>query len=311
MQNKQKYLFGPVPSRRLGLSLGTDIVPLKSCTQNCLYCQLGSDGIQTLDRKSFIPVNDVLSEIKDAINNGLKADYITLSGSGEPTLNSDIGTLIQQIKQLTDIPVAVITNGTLLCDPAVRADCAKADVVLPSLDAGDEETFEKINQPHQNLNFRQFVDGLIEFRKEYTGQIWLEVFFIEDINTDDSQVEKMKNIIARIKPDKIQLNTAVRPTTDSSVIRVNESKLNKIAKKLGPTAEVVADFSKIAIDKNVQADADTILAMLKRRPCTLDDICTSLSIHRTQAIKNIAILQTKNLITTEQKNNTTYYKAKT
>jgi len=135
MSDKAKYLFGPVPSRRLGLSLGVDIVPLKTCTQNCLYCQLGIDGIVTLGRKPFVPIDDVVAELQAKIESPLAADYITISGSGEPTLNSQMGLLIDKVRQITDIPVAVITNGTLLGVPAVRADCSKADVVLPSLDA--------------------------------------------------------------------------------------------------------------------------------------------------------------------------------
>ena len=145
-KKKYRYLFGPVPSRRLGRSLGVDIIPLKTCSQNCIYCQLGKDAPQTLQRKEYIPIESVLAELKIKIAEGLEADFITISGSGEPTLHSQLGELIDGIRKLTDIPVAVITNSTLLSDRGVRRDCCKADVVLPSLDAGDPETFQKVKQ---------------------------------------------------------------------------------------------------------------------------------------------------------------------
>ncbi len=243
MAKEKKYLFGPVPSRRLGRSLGVDIVPLKTCTQNCIYCQLGINSTQTLLRRPYVPIDAVLAELRQRIAEGLQADYITFSGSGEPTLNSQIGLFIDGIRQITNIPVAILTNGTLFTDPGVRADCAKADVVLPSLDAGDEQTFEKINRPHKDITFAAFVDGLCKFRAEFTGQIRLEVFFCEGINTTDDQIEKINTIIQQIAPDKVQLNTAVRPTADASAIRVDPDRLRAIAARLSPTPEVIADYS--------------------------------------------------------------------
>ena len=161
---KYKYIFGPVPSRRLGRSLGVDIVGLKTCTQNCVYCQLGVNGVTTTERKAYVDVAIVAGEIKDKLAGGVQADFITISGSGEPTLNSDIGLLIDQIKEMTDIPVAVITNGTLLNDPQVRADISRADAVMSSLDAGDEDGFRAMNAPHDSVTFKSLVEGLVAFR---------------------------------------------------------------------------------------------------------------------------------------------------
>jgi len=310
MAEEKKYLFGPVPSRRLGLSLGADIIPLKTCTQNCIYCQLGITGALTLERKPYVSVEAVLSELRARIVGGLQADYITLSGSGEPTLNSEMGRLIDGIKEITIIPVAVLTNGTLLADPAVRADCAKADVVLPSLDAGDEATFAKINCPHQKLNFSALVGGLCKFRAEYTGQIWLEVFFCEGINTSDEQIEKIRAAILLIGPDKVQLNTAVRPVADKSVVRVESARLWAIAERLGTNAEVIADFSGIGGADNVAANTEDILQMLKRRPCSLNDICNGLSIHRNEALKYLAHLEAAGLIISQPADDTVFFKAK-
>ncbi|HIJ71523.1 MAG TPA: radical SAM protein [Planctomycetes bacterium] len=310
MAGKGKYLFGPVPSRRLGLSLGVDITPLKTCTQNCIYCQLGVTGVQTVERKPYVPIEAVISELKEKVTAGLRADYITLSGSGEPTLNSEMGRLIDVIKEITTIPVAVLTNGTLLTDPAVRADCAKADVVLPSLDAGDEETFRKINCPHKDINFPAFVEGLCKFRAQYTGQIWLEVFFCEGINTSDEQIEKMRVLIERIRPDKVQLNTAVRPVADKSVICVGPARLRAIAERLGPNARVVADFSKLDRAPNVKATTEDVLQMLRRRPCSLNDVCNGLGVHLNEALKYLAHLEATGLIESQPAGGTVFFKAK-
>ena len=309
MEKKTKYLFGPVPSRRLGLSLGVDIIPLKTCTQNCVYCQLGQDGAQTLERKPYVPIKAVLDELRESIAAGVQADYITLSGGGEPTLNSQIDEIIKGIKEITTIPVALITNGTLFTDPAVRTDCANADVVLPSLDAGDEATFAKINCPHQKINFGAFVEGLCRFRAEYKGQIWLEVFLCEGINTSHREVEKIRAAVLLIGPDKIQLNTAIRPTADKSVVRVHPDRLRAIATRLGPDAEVITDFSSPTGD-NAEADWSNILDMLRRRPCTLDDICNGLGLTENDVNRHLTHLAEAGAIISETADDTVFFKAK-
>lgn len=310
MADEPKYLFGPVPSRRLGLSLGADIIPLKTCTQNCIYCQLGVTGVQTVERKPYVPIEAVLSELRARIAEGLQADYITLSGSGEPTLNSEMGRLIDGIKEITTIPVAVLTNGTLLADPAVRADCAKADVVLPSLDAGDETTFKKINCPHKDINFSAFVEGLCKFRAEFTGQIWLEVFFCGRINTSDEEIKKIRVLIKRISPDKVQLNTAVRPVADKSVVRVESARLAAIAERLGTNTEVIADFSAVRDTGGPRASIENILEMLKRRPCRLEDICNGLGLTENEVKKHLSHLAETGAIISETADDTVFFKAK-
>ncbi len=312
MGGESKYLFGPVPSRRLGLSLGVDIVPLKTCTQNCIYCQLGIEGVVTLGRKPFVPIDDVIEELKTKIESPLTADYITISGSGEPTLNSQMGVLIDKVREITDIPVAVITNGTLLGDPAVRADCSKADLVLPSLDAGDAETFNKINFPHKDINFDEFVEALCVFRAEYAGQIWLEVFFCEGVNTGTEQIERISEIVQRIGADKVHLNTVVRPPANGAAICVSAEKLASIAAQLGPNAEVVADFrSETAVSETTLYPAsEQILAVLARRPCTLDDMCQSMGLARTEIVKNLAFLEKNGLVISQRTEGQLFYKLK-
>ena len=322
MTNKRKYLYGPVPSRRLGLSCGIDIVPFKVCSLDCIYCQLGKTTRTTTERKEYVPIEPVLAELKSALSEGLTADYITIAGSGEPTLNSRLGELIDGIKKLTDIPVAILTNGTLLYRKDVRDDCLKADVVMPSLDAGDEQTFQKINRPNSVINIEKLISGLCEFRKEFTGRIWLEVFFVEGINTADEQIAKIKDVIELINPDKVHLNTAVRPTADLKITRLSAEKLRQIADRLGPKSEVVAEFSPacsgVLSESKIEdvpghhsvanRKTQALLSMLKRRPCSLNDICSGLGINHNEAIKSISNLQNRGIIQIEQKDGTVFFK---
>ena len=308
MAEEKKYLYGPVPSRRLGRSLGVDIVPFKVCTLDCIYCQLGETTDKTLERKDYVPVEAVLAELKERLAQGVKADFITIGGSGEPTLNSQLGELIDDIKKITNIPVAILTNGTLLHRQDVRADCAKADVVLPSLDAGDEQTFQKINRPHKDISIEKLIEGLLAFRNEFAGQIWLEVFFVEGLNTGTEQIAKIKAAIERIRPDKIQLNSAVRPTAEPNVKRLDAGKLQVIAEELGEKCEVVADTSPAQLGRDVECKAENLLSMLKRRPCSLNDICSALAINRNEALKYITHFQQQGLIHSEEKNGIIFFR---
>jgi wyosine [tRNA(Phe)-imidazoG37] synthetase (radical SAM superfamily) len=322
LTDKKKYLYGPVPSRRLGLSCGIDIVPFKVCTLNCIYCQLGKTARTTIERKEYIPVEPVLAELKEALAEGLQADYITIAGSGEPTLNSRLGELIDGIRKITNIPIAILTNGTLLYREDVRGDCLKADVVMPSLDAGDEQTFQKINRPNSVINIENLISGLCAFRNEFSGRLWLEVFFVEGINTDAEQITKIKKAIDLINPDKIHLNTAVRPTADPNIARLSAEKLQEIAVRLGPKCEVVAEFSparsSILNERKsenmlephsvINRKAEALLSMLKRRPCSLNDICSGLGINHNEAIKHISDLLHKGIIQSENKEGTVFFK---
>ncbi|OHB61875.1 MAG: hypothetical protein A2167_00085 [Planctomycetes bacterium RBG_13_46_10] len=307
--DKTGYLYGPVPSRRLGRSLGVDIVPVKVCTLDCIYCQVGRTTEKTIERKNYTDIEAVLAELKKRCAAGLKADFITISGSGEPTLHSRLGELIDGIRKITDIPVALITNGTLLYRADVRADCAKADVVLPSLDAGDEQIFQKINRPHNDISIEKLISGLCAFRNEYSGQIWLEVFLVEDVNTDSEQIAKIRDVIGRISPDKIQLNTAVRPTTEPNVKKVDIEKLQFIASQLGEKCEVVADFLPRHYDEYLKGKTEDVLSMLKRRPCTIEDICQGLNISHNEALKYITHLTKQSIIDSEKKGGAIFFKA--
>ena len=308
MASEKKYFYGPVPSRRLGRSYGVDIVPFKVCTLDCVYCQLGKTTDRTIKRKDYGPIEPILAELREIVAEGLEADFITIAGSGEPTLNSRLGELIDGIKKITDIPVAILTNGTLLYKEDVRADCAKADVVLPSLDAGDKETFQKVNRPHKDISIENLISGLCAFREEFAGRIWLEVFFVEGLNTEDEQIAKIRGAIELIRPDKIQLNTAVRPTAEADITRLDAEKLQAIAARLGPKCEVVADFSLSHHGRGLENKAEDVLSILKRRPCSLNDICSGLGIGRNEALKYVTGLQHKGIIHSEKKDGRIFFK---
>ena len=308
-EQQKQYIFGPVPSRRLGLSLGVDIVPFKTCPLDCVYCQLGRTTDKVTVRKDYTPVDKVVNQLKQRLDKGVKADFVTISGSGEPTLHSRMGELIDKIKAITQIPIAVLTNAVLFDDPSVRADCSKADVVLPSLDAADQKTFERINRPCTDISIKNIITGLCRFREQFNGQIWLEVFIVDGLNTGPEQIARLRSAIERIRPDKVQLNTAVRPTADLDVASVTQERLRQIASKLSDRAEVVADFTAPGHDKYITATADDILEMLRRRPCSMDDICRGLGLRPNEVVKHIDLLRKRAVIDTVETAGVMFFKS--
>jgi len=285
-----RHIYGPVPSRRLGYSLGVDIVPFKTCTLDCVYCQLGNTKRKTIRRKKYFEKDAILGQIKEAISSGQRIDYITFSGSGEPTLNVFIGELIREIKKFTSIPVAVLTNGTLLTHQSVRRALSAADLVVPSLDAATQDVFQRINRPHPSLKIRQAIQGLKQFRQEYCGKIWLEILFVKGINDSPDHLDKLKKAIIQIKPDRIHLNTVIRPPAEKSALPLNPQELEKIRQFFGEKAEVVAAFDKTQ-DRPISQDLkDAILDMAARRPVTLDDMSRSLGKHKNELVKYCDIL---------------------
>lgn len=272
------HLYGPVPSRRLGYSLGVDLLPFKTCSMDCIYCQLGGEARTTMRRKSFVPVETVLAEIADVLKSGRQVDAVTFSGSGEPTLHPGLGQLIRGIKRLTTVPVIVLTNSSLLDRPAVRRAVAEADVVVPSLDAAAERAFRKVNRPHPAVSAAGVIDGLAALRREYRGQIWLEILLVKGINDRPADLRALKKAIARIKPDRIQLNTVVRPPAESSARPLSLQDLEKIRAFLGGPSEIIASFAK-ADREEAPADLSVrILDFIRRRPETAAAIARSLGI---------------------------------
>jgi len=289
-----KYLFGPVPSRRLGISLGIDLVPKKVCSLNCVYCEVGKTTNLTLERKEYVEYNKIIKELKDYFSDNPDPDYITFSGSGEPTLNFRIADVLEFIKKnKPDIPVAVLTNGTLLYDPWVRKDILNADVVLPSFDAATDRVFRKINRPQKKLTIDNYIQGLIDFRKEYKGKIWLEIFILPGYNDSKLELVELKKAILKINPDSVQLNTLDRPGTIHGLKGATYEELQKIVDfwKLD-NVEIIKSASKRKDIQSYRSDIETaILETVLRRPCTIDDLIKILGLHINEINKYLDVLE--------------------
>ncbi|MGB2905539.1 MAG: radical SAM protein [Candidatus Aminicenantaceae bacterium] len=288
----QVHIYGPVPSRRLGYSLGVDILPYKTCTLDCVYCQLGPTP-ETTDRAGcFFEEQEILSQIQDAVTPSRgRIDYITFSGSGEPTLNAGLGSLIRKIKAMTDIPVAVLTNGTLLTREEVRQALMEADLVVPSLDAATQEVFERVNRPHPCLEVRDIIQSLIRFRQEYRSRFWLEVMLVAGINDSPEHIRELKEAAASIHPDRVQLNTVVRPPAEGFARALTQERMEEIREIFGPEAEIIADFSDEPRVSGREAVEAAIVDLVKRRPVTLTDLANSLGLHRNEVIKHLDLLR--------------------
>ena len=247
-------------------------------------------------RKEYFPSTEILSQVKKKLSFGQHIDYITFSGSGEPTLNTEIGKLIREIKKITSIPVAVLTNGTLLTRKSVRKALLTADLVAPSLDAATQETFIKINQPHPSLKIDEIIEGLKKFRQEFKGLIWLEIMLVKGANNSPAHLRKLKSTLSEIKPEKIQLNTVIRPPSEKFAQPLSQKELENIKSFFGENCEIIAEFDRkeeILPSENTER---TILSMVQRRPVTLSDISASLGIHKNEALKCLNFLLQKGKI---------------
>lgn len=285
-----KYIFGPVPSRRLGLSLGVDLIPPKTCPFDCIYCEVGPTTDKTSGRREYIPAAAIEAELREYFAGPNPVpDYVTLAGSGEPTLNLGLGRLITCLRDLTPAPVAVLTNGALLHDPEVRRELRLADVIMPSLDAVSPALFQAINRPVAGLTVADLLTGLLSLRREYTGQIWLEVLLLRGLNDTAAELAKLKESIRLIEPDKIQLNTAVRPVAEQSALPLSEVEMAGIAAFFGDRAEVIASFKSNGQPQFELSDAD-FLATLARRPQTAADLAAVLKLPAVVVVKRLEVL---------------------
>jgi len=304
---KKSHIYGPVPSRRLGLSLGVDIIPFKICSLDCIYCQLGPTTTKTIEIKDYFSEREIISQIKKRIETAPRIDYITFSGSGEPTLNAKIGTLIKEIKKSTDIPVAVLTNSTLLYKEKVRGSLKEADLVVPSLDAATQDVFEKINRPHPSLKIEKIIGGIKIFRKEFKGDIWLEIILVKGINDSDAHVKALKKAIDEIKPEKVQLNTVIRPPSEKYAHPLTRKEMEKIKNTLGKNCEIVAYFKRKELTPEEENLHNIILDMIYRRPVTVKDISDSLGKHKNEILKYIDMLKRDGKIKAVTYENKDYY----
>ncbi|MFC1569399.1 radical SAM protein [bacterium] len=308
MIKKYKTLFGPVPSRRFGRSLGVDLIPLKICSFDCIFCQLGRTTNKTMTRKAYVSSESVMDELNDWLISDGYADYITLSGSGEPTLHSDFGEILQNIHLSTKIPSVLLTNGSLFYLPKVRKAACYADVVKISLSAWDQIYFWHINRPHQELNFEKIIEGMKLFRKDFDGRLWIEVFLIGGMNSIPADVQRIAQLIQQIKPDQIHLNTAIRPPAEDFVNALSQHELSKLTSLFYPRARVIPDCG-IASVHDFQVNENGILALLQRRPCTAEQIGIAFGMHLNETVKYLGDLLKSGKIEAVNRNQSKYYMA--
>lgn len=273
-----KYVFGPVPSRRLGQSLGIDPIPQKTCNWNCVYCQLGRSTPMTNERREYIPCEAILAEVDEALCSHVpgEIDWVTFVGSGEPTLHSGLGEMIRGVKAQTSIPVAVITNGALAYLPEVRADLSLADVVLPTLDAGSEGLYRKINRPWPELTFERLINGLLAFRAEYKGMFWVEVMLVRGLNDGETALRELASVLDRIKPDQVHLSLPVRPPAENWVQPADEEGLLRAQVILGEVAQVLSPAQGEFDLRGCEDVGEAILSTIMRHPMREDELFASL-----------------------------------
>jgi wyosine [tRNA(Phe)-imidazoG37] synthetase (radical SAM superfamily) len=282
---EMKYIYGPVPSRRLGISLGVSPIPKKVCNYSCIYCQLGRTDHMTNTRKMFFQLKDIIEEFEEVLREKTFFDVVTIVGEGEPTLYLGLGKLIDEIRKRTDKPVAVITNGALLYDRQVQAELSRADIVLPTLDAYDEKSFKRINRPHGSLKFESVHRGLEDFSQNYKGQLWIEIMLLKEINDDDGSLKKYAEMLQKIKFDKLYLNTLVRPPAEINVKAVDHDKMNYAVELLGGIS--IEQIESQGFHSEIKDDYAAILSIIKRHPMNQFEIEGFLKSRGCMAIERI------------------------
>ncbi len=306
MSKPYTYLFGPVPSRRLGRSLGVDLIPFKTCTMNCTYCQLGETPCEVSERGNYVPMPDVLAELERWKQADGRADHITLAGSGEPTLHSAFGEVLRWVKDHADCPSVLLTNGTLLYLPEVRAAAALADKVKVTLSAWDETSFQQIHRPAEGVTFERLLEGERAFRQEYSGELSIEVFIIEGVNSDLSCIRKIAALIELINPDRIDLNTAVRPPADSGVRAMTPEALEILAREFGPKARVTASFKTLEI-QSLEITPETLLGLIQRHPATAIQLARDFNVQVESTVQSLEGLVSEGQLFSEERDGETYY----
>ncbi|NMB77273.1 MAG: radical SAM protein [Myxococcales bacterium] len=306
---KSRFVYGPVPSRRLGRSLGIDLVPFKTCSYDCIYCQLGRTTNKTTDLREYVSVDGLLDEVAEKLRWAPRPDFIGLAGSGEPTLHSRIGDIVAGVKALTSVPVAVLTNGSLLWKPEVRAGLAEADLVMPSLDAGDQSSFERVNRPHPEISFERMVDGLVTFAQGYKGKIWLEVFVLGGITDRPEELKRVAAIVDRIRPTRVQLNTVSRPPAEACALATPREVLERLLQLFSVPCEVIAEHPSMPPAGAAESSdiEDEIVALLKRRPCTVEGIAAGLGLRPNEVLKHLEALCARGSIRSERRGEDMFY----
>jgi len=269
-----KCVYGPVPSRRLGESLGISPIPKKACNYSCIYCQLGRTDKMTNTREEFFPLQQIVDEFLSALTCGVYFDVVTLVGEGEPTLYSRIGELILEMKKYTKKPVAVITNGALLYEKSLREELSLADIVLPSLDAYDEQSFRTFNRPRPGLTFEKCFRGLADFSHEYTGELWIETMVIDGMNDDDESLNRMKDLLKEVRYSRLYINTPIRPPAEENVRPVPPETMERAVKILGGFS--IDQLVSVGFYSSEKDDYNAVLGIIRRHPMNQFEIGTFL-----------------------------------
>ncbi len=290
------------------MSLGVDLIPPKTCTYNCLYCQLGSTKNKTLVRKPYVETHEVMEELRRVLRKS-DPDAVTLAGSGEPTLHSEIGEVIDQIKSITETRIALLTNGSLFWEDEVRQKVLHADIIMPTLSSASEETFRLIHRPAHGLDLARVVDGLRKLRKDYEGRLWLEVVLLAGINDSERELEGLRTLIQQLRPDRIQLNTVVRPPADARAMPVSRDRLDSIKAFFGRSAQVIADVSPAGKREGEGGVADALMDMVRRRPLRSVDIAKALGISIEDAQRLVKGLLMKGNIISQEHFGEIYYRS--
>jgi wyosine [tRNA(Phe)-imidazoG37] synthetase (radical SAM superfamily) len=300
------YVFGPVPSRRLGLSLGVDLVPLKTCSYDCLYCQVGRTTRLIAEPASLVPLEAVMRELKQSLER-ITPDVVTFSGSGEPTLHSGIGEAVALVKRWRDLRVAVLTNGSLLWREEVRAGLLAADVIMPTLTTVNEDTYRKIHRPHPELHLARVIQGIGSLRKDYRGELDVEVVLLAGVNDSDEELAGLKKVLMDIGPDRIQLNTVVRPPADVRALSLDREKMEEVKTFFGEKAEVIAFTPPRQRSRHDESLTSAVIEMARRRPVRAADVAQALGLSAEEVKPLIKGLVVKGHLRSQAYLGDTYY----
>ena len=280
-----KYVYGPIPSRRLGRSLGVSPIPKKTCNYSCIYCQLGRTNKMTNTRQEFFKLEDIVAEFKEYLKNSDAFDVVTVVGEGEPTLYSRLGELVKTLKSLTTKPVAVITNGALLNDKQVQKDLMEADIVLPSINAYNEELSKKIDRPYGLIKYNEILEGLIEFSHLYKGELWLEIMLLDGMNDDKNSIDEFKKILKKIKYSRVYLNTPVRPPAESYVNMVSKENMKYAVEQLhGISIDMLSSGS---FYSEIDDHHEAVLSLCKRHPMNQFELRSFLASRNVENIEEL------------------------
>lgn len=306
MSEAYQYLFGPVPSRRLGRSLGVDLIPFKRCTQDCVYCQLGETPCTVSERAEYVPMESVLSELERWKASGGQADHITLAGSGEPTLHLRFDEVFKWVRERTEVRSVLLTNGSLLYLPAVRRSAALADKVKVTLSAWDEASFQQIHRPAQAITFERLVEGERAFREMYSGELSVEVFIVDGMNSQIEQCRKIAEIVRSIQPDRIDINTAVRPPAVAGVQPSSPEHLQELAALFGDRAVVTASFKQTDVSTEI-VSREMLLGLIKRHPAGAEQLAQEFGVPTEKLKQTLALMVSEGQLLMQERGGETYY----